>query len=121
MDDRMRDRVVLALRSTNLELTCTGPAEEEGIIADLTRFSAIAAGGWTKAQKDEWRDAVLAELVDLPYLLVQPVLAEARRRVQFPGQLVTWIFAEVEPKMKRLHTERATYERLLEIADARDQ
>lgn len=91
------------------------------MVVELTRFLAIAAGGWTPAQKNEWRDAVMAEFADLPYLLVKPVLAEARRRVQYPGALVTWVFGEVEPKMKRLQTEKAAYTRLLEIAHAGDQ
>ena len=111
-----------ALRSTNIEMTPgTADVEAASLTADLMRFGAIAAGGWTASQKAEWQKAVLDELAPLPFLLVKPALAEARRRVQFPSALVTWVYEQIEAKLKRLQTEKACYERLLEIADARAQ
>ena len=107
--------IVLALRSTDLELTCPGKLECVELAAGLTRFIAMAGGSWSVEQRKEWESAVMLELRELPFLLVAPALQEARRRVEFPGKLVPWIMDAIDPMYARIKAEKATYERLLEI------
>lgn len=83
---------------------------------ELTRFIAIAGGGWTAAQRQEWQNAVLDELIDLPYMLVMPALKEARRKIEFPGKLVVWVYGQIEDRLNRLRVEQSNYERLIGIA-----
>jgi hypothetical protein len=119
LDQEGVGRVVSALRSTNMELTLPGELECGQIIVALTRFMRITAGNWTQAQRQDWQAGVMEELATAPYLLVADALEEARRKVEFPQKLVVWVFQEIGPKIARLERERATYQRLLEIADAR--
>ncbi len=100
-----------------MELTPPGERELVQMTAALTRYSAIACGGWSPQQKREWQAAVLAELSDLPYLLVMPALDEARRKVEFPGKLVVWVVGQIETRLNKLRLEAGTYRRLLEIAN----
>lgn len=109
-------RVRSALRSTNIEMTLPGDAEVVILSALIGKFLRITGGGMSPAARDEFTAGALAEFADLPYLLVVPALEDARRKVEFPGKLVVWVFAQIEGKMAALKRERATYQRLLDLA-----
>lgn len=105
-----------ALLSIDFDLNESGPAEVSDIRLALGRFIALAAPTMSTDQKREWIDAVVTEVKDWPYLMLMPVLAEARRVVEFPGKLVPWLWAQMEEKVRRLNAERRNFDRLVQIA-----
>lgn len=117
MDPPACQRVRSALRSTNIELTEPGDAEMAVLSALIAKFLRITGSSMAPGARDEYTAGVLDELAGLPYLLVRPALEDARLKVEFPGKLLVWIFAQIENKLAGLNKERSTYERLLAIAD----
>lgn len=66
--------------------------------------------------RTEFTDQIVRELSEMPYLLVEPALREAPRRVEFPGKLLPWITQQIEARMLRLTREREVLMRLQDIA-----
>lgn len=117
MDPTACNRVRSALRSTNIEMTEPGDAELAMLSALIGKFLRITGSGMTPGARAEFTAGVLEEFASLPYLLVRPALEDARLKVEFPGKLAVWVFAQIENRLAALKRERSTYERLLAIAE----
>lgn len=116
MTAEMRRRVGHALCSIDLELSLPGEVEIGHLAAGVSRFLAIAGGGMLRDARTEFTDQIVRELSEMPFLLVEPALREAPRRVEFPGKLLPWITQQIEARMLRLTREREVLMRLQDIA-----
>jgi hypothetical protein len=117
MDPASCERVRSALHSTNIEMTEPGERELAELSALIGKFLRITGSGMVAGARAEYVDGVLEEFAALPYLLVKPVLEEARHTVEFPGKLVVWVYAQIENKLAALKREQSIYQRMLAIAD----
>lgn len=121
MDPATTDRVVLALRSIDIELTPSDDGEVElaTITALVTRFLRTAGGTMTPAARKEFLDGAVDELATLPFLLIQEPLTRACWEVDYAPRLLVWVMGQIREKLARLTEERRLLNRLLEIADHR--
>lgn len=87
------------------------------MVADLTRAIALIGGNKTPAQCEEWIRAAIMEFQDLPWSLVGPAIAEARRTVSYSNQFVSAVIATVQAPLAKLQAEADAIDRLLEIAE----
>ena len=92
--------------------------------ADLERFISFDIGGFLKltmgryspqAQK-EFSNQVMMEFAHIPFSLLEPAIAEARRKISFPERLVPFVFEFVEARMAKLRAEGERLEKLMRIA-----
>ena len=97
-------------------MTTPGEAERAELGVIIGSHMRTIGQGMSAAARSDFIAGALADLSELPYLLVKPALQAARFKVEFPGKLVVWVYGEIEKSLGRLKAEQRTYRRLLEIA-----
>ena len=113
-----RTKLVEAREGLLRQLAPANDAELEVMLGDLTRTIALIGGNKTPAQCEEWMRAALMEFQGLPYSLVGPAIADARRTISFSNQFVSAVIASIQGPMAKLIAEAEAIDQLLQIAEA---
>lgn len=118
--DAARADIAAARAGIDYELVTAAAHQsyEEALTAELGKYLALTAGGWSVEDKAEWLNAATDELMEFPLSLLLPELRLARRREPWPNKLVPAIVEKIEARVQRLHVEDENLRRLEEVARA---
>lgn len=79
-------------------------------------FTRLCMTNVDRETRQEFVDQVLIELADVPASLLEPALAEARRKITFPARLIPFIFEFIQDRLDKLQVEGERLKRLAELA-----
>lgn len=91
-------------------------AVEALIENEIGGFLKLTMGRYSSQAQKEFCDQLMVEFAEIPYSLLGPAMAEARRKISFPERLVPFVFDFVEARMNKLRAEGEKLERLMGIA-----